>query len=111
MAHPFNLFAIEGLIDEMAAKEGLDPFEFRRQRMALKPKARHVFDAVEKMSDWKSRRPEGRAVGLSVTERSGSLGAGVVVITSYSIHYTKLYEELYQERAGPQSAAARRRAQ
>ncbi len=81
VAHPFNLFAIEGLIDEMAAKEGLDPFEFRRQRMVLKPKARHVFDAVEKMSDWKTRRPEGRALGLSVTERSGSLGAGVVEIS------------------------------
>ena len=81
VAHPFNLFAIEGLVDEMAAKEGLDPFEFRRQRMVLKPKARRVFDAVEKMSDWKTRRPAGRALGLSISERSGSLAAGVVEIS------------------------------
>ena len=81
VAHPFNLFAIEGLIDEMAAKEGLDSFEFRRKRMTMTSKAKRVFDTVEKMSDWKARRPEGRALGLSVTERSGSLGAGVVEIS------------------------------
>jgi isoquinoline 1-oxidoreductase beta subunit len=81
VAHPFNLFAIEGMIDEMAAAEGLDPFEFRRQRMAVTDKARHLFDMVETMSDWKTKRPEGRALGLSVSERSGSLGAGVVEIS------------------------------
>jgi len=81
VAHPFNVFAIEALVDEMAAKEGMDPFEFRRQRMAMKPKAKRVFDAVENMSDWKTRRPEGRALGVSVSERSGSLGAGVVEIS------------------------------
>lgn len=81
VAHPFNLFAIESLIDEMAAAEGLDPFAFRRERMAMTPKASAVFDAVEKLSDWHGPRPEGRALGLSVSERSGSLGAGVVEIS------------------------------
>jgi isoquinoline 1-oxidoreductase subunit beta len=81
VAHPFNIFAIEGLVDEMAVKEGLDPFEFRRQRMVMKPKAKRTFDTVEKMSDWKAQRPEGRALGLAVTERSGSVGAGVVEIS------------------------------
>jgi len=81
VAHPFNLFAIESLVDEMAVAEGLDPFEFRRERMAPTAKARAVFDAVEKLSDWHTPRPEGRALGLSVSERSGSLGAGVVEIS------------------------------
>ncbi len=81
VAHPFNVFAIEGLIDEMAAGEGLDPFAFRRQRMTLTPRAARVFDAVERMCDWSGPRPAGRALGLSVTERSGSLGAGVVEIS------------------------------
>ena len=81
VAHPFNLFAIEGLVDEMAAQQGLDPFEFRRQRLAMPAKARRVFDAVEKMSDWRAKRPEGRALGLAVSERSGSVGAGVVEIS------------------------------
>jgi len=84
VAHPFNLFAIEALVDEMAAEEGLDPFAFRRRRMNLTDKARHLFDMVEKMSDWKRKRrvrSADRALGLSVSERSGSLGAGVVEIS------------------------------
>jgi len=81
VAHPFNIFAIEGLVDEMASTEGLDPFDFRRRRMAMTPKAHRVFDAVERMSDWHTPRADGRALGLSVSERSGSLGAGVVEIS------------------------------
>ncbi|MCZ6664798.1 MAG: molybdopterin-dependent oxidoreductase, partial [Gammaproteobacteria bacterium] len=81
VAHPFNIFAIESLIDEIAADQGLDPLEFRRKRLAMTPKAEAVFDAVEKLSDWHTPRPSGRALGLSVTERSGSLGAGVVEIS------------------------------
>jgi len=81
VAHPFNIFAIESLVDEMAAKEDLDPFDFRRRCMMMTPKAEAVFDAVERMSGWWTARPKGRALGLSVTERSGSLGAGVVEIS------------------------------
>ena len=81
VAHPFNIFAIEGLVDEMAAQEGLDPLAFRRRRMALTSRAASVFDRVEKMSDWNTTRPAGRGLGLAVTERSGSLGAGVVEIS------------------------------
>jgi len=81
VAHPFNLFAIESLIDEMAEKEGQDPIAFRRQRLALTPKAKATFDMVEKMSDWSRKRPAGRALGFSVSERSGSVGAGVVEIS------------------------------
>jgi isoquinoline 1-oxidoreductase beta subunit len=81
VAHPFNLFAIESLVDEMAADQGLDPFEFRRRRMHLTPRARAVFDAVERMADWHTPRPAGRALGVSISERSGSIAAGVVEIS------------------------------
>ncbi len=81
VAHPFNIFAIEGLVDEMAAAVGQDPLAFRRQRLGLTAKAKSVFDAVETMSKWTATRPQGRALGLSVSERSGSLGAGVVEIS------------------------------
>jgi isoquinoline 1-oxidoreductase subunit beta len=81
VAHPFNIFAIESVVDEMAESEGLDPLEFRRQRMAMNAKAKRVFDKVAEMSKWGDKRPKDRAVGLSVSERSGSLGAGVVEIS------------------------------
>ncbi len=81
VAHPFNLFAHEAFIDEMAAASGIDPLEFRRRHMAMTPKAERVFERVAAMSDWSAERPNGRAIGLSISERSGSLGAGVVEIS------------------------------
>lgn len=81
VAHNFNLFAIESFIDQMAADQGMDPIEFRMQRMGAGARTRKVFETVAKMSDWQAKRPDGRAVGVSISERSGSLGAGVVEIS------------------------------
>jgi isoquinoline 1-oxidoreductase beta subunit len=81
VGHVFNVFAIESLVDQMAADAGMDPIEFRLQRMSITPKARRCFETVAQMCDWKAKRPDGRALGVSVTERSGSLGAGVVEIS------------------------------
>jgi isoquinoline 1-oxidoreductase beta subunit len=78
VAHNFNLFAIEGIVDEMATDQGLDPVDFRLQKMSLTPKARRVVEAVAKMADAKATRPEGRALGFAMSERSGSLGACMV---------------------------------
>ena len=81
VGHVFNVFAIESFVDQMAADAGLDPIEFRLTRMSPTPKARAVFEKVAQMADWKAPRPAGRALGVSVTERSGSLGAGVAEVS------------------------------
>jgi isoquinoline 1-oxidoreductase beta subunit len=81
VGHVFNQFAIESFIDEMAAAEGMDPVDFRLQRMAMTPRARAVFEKVVEMSDWKAARPAGRAIGISLSERSRSVGAGVAEIS------------------------------
>jgi isoquinoline 1-oxidoreductase beta subunit len=81
VGHVFNVFAIESFVDEMAADLGMDPVEFRIQRMAISPRARAVFEKAAQMSDWKTARPAGRALGISISERSGSLGAGVAEIS------------------------------
>ncbi|HEX9673272.1 MAG TPA: molybdopterin cofactor-binding domain-containing protein [Burkholderiales bacterium] len=81
VGHVFNVFAIESFVDEMAADLGMDPVEFRFQRMSISPRARAVFEQVVQMSDWKASRTEGRALGVSISERSGSLGAGVAEIS------------------------------
>jgi isoquinoline 1-oxidoreductase beta subunit len=78
VAHNFNLFAIEGFIDQIAADQGIDPIEFRLERMGAQPRTRKVLEAVARMADWKTKRPDGRALGLAVVDRSGSMGAGVV---------------------------------
>jgi isoquinoline 1-oxidoreductase beta subunit len=74
----FNTFAIESFVDQMAAEQGMDPIAFRFERMAAAPKARKVFEALAQMVDYRAQRPQGRAIGISITERAGSLGAGAV---------------------------------
>lgn len=81
VGHVFNTFAIESMVDEMAVAANMDPIEFRIQKMGMIPKARKCFETVAQMCDWKAPRPEGRALGVSITERSGSLGAGAVEIS------------------------------
>jgi len=81
VAHVFNVFAIESFIDQMAVDANMDPIAFRFERMGATPKARRCFEQVARMCDWNKPRPDGRALGLSISERSGSLGAGVVEIS------------------------------
>jgi len=81
VGHVFNTFAIESFVDQMAADQGMDPIAFRFERMGATPKARRVFETLAQMADYKAQRPDGRAVGISITERSGSLGAGAVEIS------------------------------
>jgi isoquinoline 1-oxidoreductase subunit beta len=78
VAHNFNLFAIEAMVDQMAADQAVDPIEFRLQRMSITPKARRCVETVAKLAEWKAKRPEDRALGFAMSERSGSLGACVV---------------------------------
>jgi isoquinoline 1-oxidoreductase beta subunit len=78
VGHVFNVHAIESMVDRMAVDQGMDPIEFRFEKMAATPKARKVFEALAEMCDYKAQRPAGRALGISITERSGSLGAGAV---------------------------------
>lgn len=81
VGHVFNVYAIESFVDELAVAEGMDPIEFRLQRMSITPRGRAVFEKAAQMSDWKAPRPQGRALGVSISERSGSLGAGVAEIS------------------------------
>ena len=81
VGHVFNVFAIESFVDEVAEAQGMDPLAFRLEKMHVTPRARAVFEKVAQMCDWKAPRPQGRALGLSVSERSGSLGAGVAEIS------------------------------
>jgi isoquinoline 1-oxidoreductase beta subunit len=81
VGHVFNTFAIESFVDQMAIDQNMDPIAFRFERMGATPKARKVFETLAQMSDHAAKRPEGRALGISITERSGSLGAGAVEIS------------------------------
>ena len=65
----------------MAAEAGIDPSKFRIENMNATPRTRAVLEKVAAMSDWQAPRPQGRALGLSLSDRSGSQGAGVAEVS------------------------------
>lgn len=81
VGHVFNTFAIESLVDQMAVDQKVDPIDFRMSNMAALPKTRKVFEELTKMVDLRAKLPAGHAIGISITERSGSLGAGAVEVS------------------------------
>jgi isoquinoline 1-oxidoreductase beta subunit len=81
VANVFNTFAIESFIDEMAVAQGMDPLDFRLKHMALSNRARAVAERVAVLSDWGRKRADGRALGLALGEKAGSVSAGVAEIS------------------------------
>jgi CO/xanthine dehydrogenase Mo-binding subunit len=62
-----NVFAIESLVDEIAAARGEDPLELRLRNTA-DPRLRAVLEAVAERSGWRDRpRGDGRGFGLACT--------------------------------------------
>ncbi|HSI54215.1 MAG TPA: molybdopterin cofactor-binding domain-containing protein [Ramlibacter sp.] len=49
-----NCFAVEGFVDELAAKAGMDPIAFRLRDLA-NPRSREVIERLAKMMQWNTR--------------------------------------------------------
>ena len=81
VGHGFNKLAIEGLIDEIAADQKIDPYEFRRRLMKDSPRALKVLDTAAAMAGWGGSTPQGRARGIAFSERSDSLAAAVAEVS------------------------------
>lgn len=81
VAHGPNKYAIEAFIDEIAADQGIDPYEFRRRLMKDHPRQWKVLEEAAKMAKWGSPDKKGRARGMAFIERSGAYAAGVAEIS------------------------------
>lgn len=81
VAHPFNKFAIESFIDQIAVGESKNPIEFRRLLMSGEEKARRVVDLIAGMAEKAGPAPSGRARGFSFAERGPSLAAAIAEIS------------------------------
>lgn len=81
VAHGPNKYAIEAFIDEIAADQGIDPYEFRRRLMKDHPRQWKVLEEAAKMAKWGSPDKKGRARGMAFIERSGAYAAGVTEIS------------------------------
>lgn len=73
-----NVFAIESMIDELAAAAGLDPLELRLRHLD-DPRMRRVLEAVAERAGW-STRPrarDGRGYGLACAIYHGTYAAEI----------------------------------
>jgi isoquinoline 1-oxidoreductase subunit beta len=64
----YTKFAIEALVDEIAAGAKRDPLEYRMALLAKQPRGQAVLQEVARMSDWTRKRPAGRALGIAYSD-------------------------------------------
>jgi CO/xanthine dehydrogenase Mo-binding subunit len=60
-----NVFAIESMLDELAAQAGADPLAYRLSLLS-DARARRVLERAAQMADWTSRGPAGGGTGLGL---------------------------------------------
>jgi isoquinoline 1-oxidoreductase beta subunit len=76
-----HVFAIESFLDEIAAANGLDPYQMRRKLLAGKPDWLKVLDTAAEKSGWGKPLPQGSGRGIAICEDTDSLCAQVAEVT------------------------------
>lgn len=80
IAAGYTKFAIETLIDELAANKKMDPVAYRLALLKDDPRAQAVVKAVAEMSRWSEKR-NGRALGIAYSDALESHTAAAVEIS------------------------------
>ncbi|CAN5853817.1 molybdopterin-dependent oxidoreductase [soil metagenome] len=79
-----NVFAIESLIDDLAARAGEDPVAYRLSILS-EPRARRLIELVAERAGWASRGPAGSGKGLGLAfaryKNRAAYAAVVVAVT------------------------------
>ena len=81
IAAGYTKFAIETLIDELAAGKNMDPVAYRLEMLKDDPRAAAVVKAVADMAKWGEKRQPGRAVGLAYSDALHSHTAAAVEVS------------------------------
>lgn len=76
----YTRFAIECVIDEIAAARDMDPLALRLELLKDQPRARKVIETVAQMADW-DRARDGQALGLAYSDAFGSHCAQVAEVS------------------------------
>jgi isoquinoline 1-oxidoreductase beta subunit len=76
-----NIFVIESFIDELAAKVGKDPVEYRRGLLAKHPRALGVLNKAAEMSGWGTPLGPRKGRGISLMLAFGSYLSEVAEVT------------------------------
>ncbi len=68
IAAGYTKFAIETMVDELAALKKMDPVAYRMEMLKGDPRAANVVQRVADMSNYKTKRDNGRAVGIAYSD-------------------------------------------
>ena len=80
VGHSHTAFFDESFIDEMAHARKKDPFEFRRELLAGKPRHAKVLETAAKEAGWGPPLPAGSGRGIALRESFGSIVAQVAEV-------------------------------
>ena len=80
VGHSHTAFFDESFVDEMAAALKKDPFEFRRELLAKKPRHLKVLETVAKEAGWGQPLPAGSGRGMALRASFGSIVAQVAEV-------------------------------
>lgn len=91
--HTQHGFFVESFIDELAHEAGADPLAYRRELVADKPRYVAVLDAVAKAAGWGRAVPDGKGLGVALTDSFGTVVAQIaeVDITSGTPRVTHVW--------------------
>jgi isoquinoline 1-oxidoreductase beta subunit len=81
VGHSQNTFFAESFIDELAAKAGADPVDYRRTLLASNPRLLRVLDVAAEKANWGRALPAGHYHGVAVSNCFGSYNAQVAEVS------------------------------
>ncbi len=82
VGHSINTFAIESMVDELAAKAKMDPYLLRRQLLVNDARGLAVLDQAASLAGWGGRVSSGHARGIALAWAFNSVVAQVVEISA-----------------------------
>jgi isoquinoline 1-oxidoreductase beta subunit len=75
VGHSHTAFVMETLMDDLARKAGIDPYQYRRTLLAKHPRNLKVLQTAAEKAGWGKPLPKGRGRGIAVHESFGSFVA------------------------------------
>ncbi|MDP1929968.1 MAG: xanthine dehydrogenase family protein molybdopterin-binding subunit [Gammaproteobacteria bacterium] len=81
VAHSQHTFFMESFVDELAHRSGQNPYQFRLDMLADKPRHAAVLRAAAERAGWERNLPEGHAQGIALQESFGSIVAQVAEVS------------------------------
>lgn len=81
VAHSQHTFFLESFVDELAHRSGQNPYQFRLNMLADKPRHAAVLKAAAERAGWERDLAPGRAQGIALQESFGSIVAQVAEVS------------------------------